>query len=194
MLIACTSNDEVVNDTVSIEDVMGEVEELDVKAETEVVDAVQSMVSDGSKLSNLMVSLQSEYDTLNLSTPHKMDRYGYNTSKKIKFISTLGGSDSFIDVYQYNFSDSIKLNNAFYNWLDCYGNRCSEIKIGEDIERTQNAPALTLVYDTTIVSVKYSSELDKISLNSFQDSMFIKFGDQYRYAILTNRRGDLNWK
>jgi hypothetical protein len=194
LLIACASNEKTVNETVSVEDLMGKVEGVEVADEKEAIETLQVLVSDGSNLSNLMVSLSPKYDTISLFTPHKMDRYGYNTSKKVRFTNTLNETNSVIDVYEYNFSDSLKLNNAFYNWLDCFGDKCSEIQLDEDVDKTQNPPSLTIVYDTTLVSVKYSLECNRANLKSFQDSILNKFGDEFRYVIQTDIRGNLKWK
>ncbi len=194
LAMGCSSNETSVKETVSIEELMGEVKESDVTDEKEIVEIIPALVSDGTSLSNLIVSISPKYDTISLSILHKMDRYGYNSFKKIRFSTKLDDDNSYADVYQYNFSDSLKLNNAFYNWLDCFGDKCSEIKIGEDIEKTKNSPSFTLVYDTILVSIKYNLDGKKINFKSFQDSILVQFGSQYRYAIQTDVRGNLNWK
>lgn len=194
IIIACASNEDSIKQTVSITDLMGEFEDVntwDENIETE-VDSPKN--SDGKVLSDLMISLASLYDTTSLSIPHKMDRYGYNSVKKIRFSDKLNESNSFVDIYQYNFSDSLKLNNAFYNWLDCFGDKCLEIKIGEDIKQTKNSPSYTVVYDTILVSMKYSTDGKSLNFKSFQDSLLTKFGNKFRYAIQTDVKGNLNWK
>jgi len=193
VFVACSSNEESAENTVSIEDLMGEVEEV-VEDAKEVVLEKPHFVSDSSALSNVVVSLESLYDTLSLTEIHKLDRYGYNSFQKIRFSKKLNETFSYIDVYQYNFSDSLKLNNAFYNWLDCFGDKCAEIKINEDVKIISETPSFTLVYDTILVSVKYDVEFDKSNINSFQDSILLKFGNQISYEIQIDKKGNLKWK
>jgi len=194
LLLACSSNEKSVHETVSMEELMGEVEALEVVTQEDVIETVSVRVSDGTALSNLMVSLQADYDTLSLSIPHKIDRYGYNSRKKVRFLSKLNELDSHADVYQYNFSDSLKLNNAFYNWLDCFGDNCTEIKLGKDVIKIQTSPSYTLIYDTILVSINYNLVDKNVDFKSFQDSIISQFGSEYRYAIQTDTKGNLKWK
>ena len=105
IIIACVSNEDSVKQTVSITDLMGEVEDVtwDENIETE-VDSPKN--SDGKVLSDLMISLASLYDTTSLSIPHKMDRYGYNSVKKIRFSDKLNESNSFVDILKSTTSQS----------------------------------------------------------------------------------------
>jgi len=193
VFIGCSSNENIAEEAVSIEDLMGEVEEVVEIDEAVFVDEPR-IVLDDSKLSRLMVSLEPLYDTLSLTEVHKLDRYGANSFQKIRFSQKINETASYVDVYQYNFSDSLKLNNAFYNWLDCFGDKCAEIKINKDVKIISKAPSFTLVYDTILVSVKYDVEFDKANINSFQDSILSKFGNQIRYEIQTDQKGNLKWK
>jgi len=193
VLIACSSNESIIEEAVSIEDLMGEVENEVENSEEEIV-GKQHAISVGTSLSNVVVSLESLYDTLSLTETHKLDRYGYNSFEKIRFSQKLNETVSYVDVYQYNFSDSLKLNNAFYNWLDCFGDKCAEIKINKDIKMISTVPSFTLVYDTILVSVKYDVEFDKANINLFQDSVLSEFGNQVRYKIETDKKGNLKWK
>jgi len=189
VFVACSSNEESTKNTVSIEDLMREVVE-DTK---EVAFDKSHIVSDSLALSNVVVSLESLYDTLRLTEIHKLDRYGYNSFLKIRFSQKLNETLSYFDVYQYNFSDSLKLNNAFYNWLDCFGDKCAEIKINKDVKMISTTPSFTLVYDTILVFVKYDVEFETEHIKSFQDSILSKFGSQMRYEIQTDKKGNLKW-
>mgnify|MGYP006878989421 CR=1 FL=1 len=52
----------------------------------------------------------------------------------------------------WEFSDSLTTINAFYNWLDCFGDNCSEIKIGEEVKFSKNN-VLTLVSNHHLVYI-----------------------------------------
>ena len=86
------------------------------------------------------------------------------------------------------------MNNAFYNWLDCFGSDCNPVNLNQDIESVKTPPSLTLVYDTTLISVKYLCEHDKNDWKSFQDSIVKQYGKDYRYRIDVGCGGPLIWK
>ena len=194
IFLSCSSDQKEVTETVTMEELMGEVDVLDATVSEESIDSENVLLSDGSALSNLIHAAIPGYDTLNLSQPHKMDRYGYSSSKKVRFENNSELSNSIVDVYQYNFSDSLKLNNAFYNWLDCYGENCTEININEDIKNSSTSHSFTLIYDTVLVSVKYNDEINRSDVKSFEDSLMMQFGKEYRYKIQTDKKGSLKWK
>lgn len=191
-LVSCSSTDSHIPETISMEDLMGkeEVEAVNVEDNED----ESNVISDGTSLSNMVFSLRPHYDTIDLLKRHKLDRFGYSSSDKVRFVSKLDTLHSFVDVYQYHFSDSVKLNNAFYNWLDCFGQNCIELKLGIDSVDLNIAPTYALIYDTTLISVNYSPNFNKSDFKSFKDSVVAKFGEAYRYKILTNAKGDLKWK
>jgi len=195
ILQSCNNSQNPVVETVSLEDLMGrvDVEEND-KVDLTLDSIKVELESDGSNLSNLILSVQSQFDTISLSKSLKFDRYGYSSSKKISFINKTDKESPLAEVYEYNFSDSIKLNNAFYNWLDCYGTDCIEISLKENKRIDKNSPFYTVIYDTTIVYIKYSCEHKSTNWKPFQDSILKKYGHKYRYALETNCRGKLIWK
>ena len=191
-IIGCTSSEKQVTEVVTMEDLM------DIEGEDENIDIEETillpLISDGSNFSNLILNLQTQYDTFGLSKGHKMDRYGCSSFKKTLFIEKSDKMSPSAEVYQYNFTDSIKLNNAFYNWLDCFGDNCSEIKLNTDSKGLKSSPSYTLVYDTVLVSIKYSLEHKHSNWKSFQDSIVSHFGGNYRYALQSNLKGRLFWE
>lgn len=141
------------------------------------------------------------YDTFPHKKIHVLDRFGYNQQTKLDFLGKTkvqnGKSDLVIpvaSVYYYTFSDSVKTKSAFYNWLDCYGKDCNEVKLNQDMESVKSAPMFTLVYDTTIVAVEYLCEHEKNNWKSFEDSLTARFGDNYKYRIEVGCDGPLRWK
>lgn len=198
---ACSSDKKEDVETISLEELIGDSEE---SALVENEDTLNAEVVDSLKLTDLSLlinELSSTYDTLELTDGHPMDRYGYNSSTKVKFVSQTDvpyGKSNMVtpkaEFYIYNFSDSIKLNNAFYNWLDCFGSDCDEVKLNEDIEAVKTPPSFTLVYDTTLIDVKYLCEHDKNDWDSFQKSILKTYGKNYRYRIDVKCGGPLKWK
>lgn len=61
----------------------------------------------------------------------------------------------------WEFSDSLTTINAFYNWLDCFGDNCSEIKIGEEVKFSKNN-VLTLVSNHHLVYISSTKAFNMI--------------------------------
>ena len=197
-LFSCESGEPENVEIVSMDDLMGDSD----------IDTIDSLVIDldsstikGSILSNLVSSLDVDYDTTALNENHVFDRYGFNSFEKVEFVgreTVPYGKSNMVkpkaEFYLYNFSDSIKLNNAFYNWLDCFGSDCNPVNLNQDIESVKTPPSLTLVYDTTLISVKYLCEHEKNDWQSFQDSIVKQYGNDYRYRIDVGCGGPLIWK
>ena len=197
VLISCSPKENQEVETISIEELMGEVDDYTMDS---LVKEIDTLEFDKTALSNLILSL-TNYDTLPLNTGHPIDRYGFNTSKKVQFMGVEKipyGKSAMVtpkaDLYVYHFSDSLKLNNAFYNWLDCYGSDCNEVKLNQDVESIKTPPSLTLVYDTTLVTIKYMCEHQKNDWKSFQDSVLNYYGRNYRYRIDVECGGPLIWR
>lgn len=68
------------------------------------------------------------------------DRFGPEKSEK--WIA-MNDQDSLVLLY-YRFKDSLRVKNAFYNWLDCFGDPCRSFKVGDNW-RFSRRNSLTLV-------------------------------------------------
>lgn len=141
------------------------------------------------------------YDTFPHKKIHVLDRFGYSQQTKLDFLGknkVQSGNTALVtpvaSVYYYTFSDSVKTKSAFYNWLDCYGKDCNEVKLNQDVELFKSEPMLTLIYDTTIVAVEYLCEHQKNNWKSFEDSLTARFGSDYKYRIEVGCGGPLRWK
>jgi hypothetical protein len=197
-LLGCNYNKKQQVDTISIEELMGKTESLDTSLNEEVVD---SNVVLESHIARLVTELQSNYDTLFSNEFHIFDRFGYHTGYKLKFIGKTNvpyGKSSMVtpigNLFVYTFTDSTKLNNAFYNWLDCFGADCQEVKLMEDIKAIKMPPAFILLYDTTMVTLEYSCEHVQNDWKTFKDEIIKIYGKNYRYKIDVECGGPLKWK
>src|SRR5690554_2253946 len=63
------------------------------------------------------------------------DRLGYENKEEVYFVID---SVSF-HFLKWTFEDSLKTVNAFYNWLDCFGQQCQSIRINEKINGSKEA-------------------------------------------------------
>ncbi len=63
--------------------------------------------------------------------------------------------------YHWTFIDSIKTNNALYNWLDCFDEDCKAIKMYER-KKLQQDNFFILVSDTSITYISSTAKLSKL--------------------------------
>ncbi len=195
---SCNSQKEQKVELVSINDLMGDsTEQIDNNIDVQ-KDTLPEL---STNIQKLIYSLQPDYDTIFLNDTHIFDRFGFNSSYKLQFVGKNKvpyGKSSMVtpkaNLFVYNFSDSIKLNNAFYNWLDCFGSDCQAVKLNEDIDAVKTPPSFTLVYDTTIVMIEYPCEHQQNNWRAFKDSVIKKYGSNYRYRIDVDCGGPLKWK
>jgi hypothetical protein len=197
-LLACNSKEIENFEVISMDELMGDVDSKNLDSTNFTVDSIPI---ESANLTNLISALSHEYDTTLLNGNHAFDRYGYNSSEKVKFIGMQNVAyrksnmvTPKADFYLYNFSDSIKLNNAFYNWLDCFGSDCNEVKLNKNIKYVKSTPSFTLIYDTTLISVEYLCEHNENDWKSFQNSIIKQYGENYRYRIDVDCGGPLKWK
>lgn len=196
-MVACGSESDQAVDTITFEELVG-TDSLVVDNQMELDTTIDSTL--WTLLTPMSVELMDEFDTTALNEFHPFDRFGFNQSEKLEFISKekVPYGDHLVtpiaEVFVYTFSDSVKLNNAFYNWLDCFGRDCQSVKLNEDLESIKTPPSLTLVYDTTLVHVDYQCEHQRKSWLSFEKALKHQFGDSTRYQIQVSCGGPLKWK
>jgi hypothetical protein len=91
----------------------------------------------------------------------------------------LTDSTSIARYFQWTFRDSVKVMNAFYNWMDCYGPKCSSIYLGEE-RLFQKGSMLILVGDTTLAFVE-GDDIRFSDWYGFHDSL--NFDPEWNFAV-----------
>lgn len=186
-----------VENVISLDDFMGETGEQFVDT---IATADTAAVLYETIISNFVVNQLTDFDTVLSSEYHPIDRFTFNTREKITFKGkeTVNyGEDSEVtptaSLFYYTFSDTLKTKNAFYNWLDCFGSDCNQVKPNVELEAIKTPPGYALVYDTTIIVVNYRCEDAAFNWKPFQDSLISRFGKSYNYEIKLGCGGPLKW-
>lgn len=96
--------------------------------------------------------------------PSKMEKWNLRTSE-----------DSIVALY-YNYKDSLKTRNAFFNWLDCYGPNCISYQVGSEFKK-QKRSALFLVNETQLIYLEGQKVLPTTKI----------------VALLNPKKKDQNW-
>lgn len=72
------------------------------------------------------------------------------------------------EVAIWEFSDSLQTINAFYNWLDCFGDYCESVKVGEQKYLRDKSSKLIWVSDYQIFYVKAAKPFER---NTFWEEL-----------------------
>lgn len=91
---------------------------------------------------------------------------------------------------QWTFNDSVKTKNAFYNWIDCYGEKCKSIHFGQKVNFQKDNFRL-FMNDT---SMTYISSSLKLSTKDWQAYLKSVNGvEQWNLIIEQATRGKAKW-
>lgn len=114
------------------------------------------------------------------------DRFGPLSSEKYE-LQLEGNKFQFI---AWKFEDSTKVMNAFFNWMDCFGDKCKSIFIGE--ERVfQAEPFQLLVNDSVLVFIEGVESFDFKTWESYFKNK--DFPLDWNYIIEQRKRGKAHW-
>lgn len=114
------------------------------------------------------------------------DRFGPLSSEKYE-LQLEGNKFQFI---AWKFEDSTKVMNAFFNWMDCFGEKCKSIFIGE--ERVfQAEPFQLLVNDSVLVFIEGVESFDFKAWESYFENK--SYPLDWNYVIEQRKRGKAHW-
>lgn len=114
------------------------------------------------------------------------DRFGAKSITKF-YWKEKADSINFID---WEFSDSLKTENAFYNWIDCFGENCRSIKIGEKI-KIQKRGILVLVNEKHLIVIDSDKKIDYLNWVSVLKTQL--FGENWKYIVFQPKKGKAVW-
>jgi hypothetical protein len=92
---------------------------------------------------------------------------------------------------QFQFSDSIRTKNAFFNWIDCFGTNCTSFKIGGNV-KIKNRNALLLVGNKQLVLIESARKIDEQGIVVSLERDTTK--QNWSYLVSMPRKGKSNWK
>jgi hypothetical protein len=114
------------------------------------------------------------------------DRFGAAKSHKF-YCKTLQDSVVFM---HWQFRDSIQAQNAFFNWMDCYGKRCKSVRIGEETNLSPRASFFLLQNKELI----FAESRQKINFERYLEILeSLKFEKQWKYLVIQAPKGKAKW-
>ena len=153
-----------------------------------------SVVITNSAFKSLPLDLQFVLDSIGvvqnsveiLDTNLFIDRFGADTSKKITFQF----NDNPVLFYVWQYRDSSKTKNAFYNWLDCFGAKCKSLKIGDRKNLESNFTSIW-VGEKNIVYLNSKQNFDSKTLERIVATE--NPGEGWKYIIIQRSGGAAAW-
>lgn len=201
VLGACTSSS---NESISLEDLTTkEVVEEAAEEFDELEKDIDEMMSDTSSVemnhfSFLTDSLKNAYLFGSSSESSKLDRYELVHKEKIQISSNTKGIEAgeaeLYSLTSHEFRDTILCKTAFYNWLDCFGSKCDELRVAEDVNGLPKMRQLVVAYETKIQSI--SSECGNDASWKRMKKLFLDQNEdqEIKYQFEIDCRGRLKWR
>ncbi len=169
ILLSCTDTKK---DTVTLDEISHTTDKFkDVKDEKE----VQSIKDQKPKSAYFLTAFDSIYKEASwfkLDSLLFPDRFG---PSKLEKWYLLNQKDSLVALH-YEFKDSLRTKNAFFNWIDCYGPKCISYQVGSQFKK-QSRNSLFLVGANDLVYME-----SKFAISS-----------QKMIELLNEKKEDRNW-
>ena len=128
-----------------------------------------------------------EKDTLIKFALKKNTPVKYGTTENVYPVAT---------VFYLHYSDSTTFNNAFNNWMNCFGNDCTPIRFEEDMKSIKTTPSYTWINQDQLwmLHLCYQCEHKENDWNKWIDELDLLFGGKNTVRIETACGGPLKWK
>jgi hypothetical protein len=87
------------------------------------------------------------------------DRFGPSKMEKWYLLNE---KDSIVALH-YEFKDSLRTKNAFFNWIDCYGSNCASYQVGSQFKKqTRNSVFLVGATNLVYIESKFPISSEKL--------------------------------
>jgi hypothetical protein len=106
----------------------------------------------------------------------------------VRFFYSL--SDDSVFYTKFNFKDSLKSKNAFFNWINCFDARCKSILPGEKKNLQKNG-FLLLQNDTSIIYISSKSSNELLQWKKYYTSFD---NIQWKYILSQSTNGKVKWE
>lgn len=122
------------------------------------------------------------------------DRFGPKNQEKW---FAIGNKDSLV-LLRYEFKDSLRTKNAFFNWIDCFGKKCTSYVIGDNI-RIPRRNALFLVGAKQLIIVEGNRSINEQLIRStfgkeFSAGKADPKKENWLYVVTIPKAGKTTWK
>ena len=190
LFLSCGERQKTQNTEITIAELLGESEIIIDTNNTEELNEIA--VFDSTSINFVLTQHQIKFDTIKPLEHTLFDRFSYESIEKVNIFPKDSSAEN-STLFVYRFKDSLALNNAFYNWLDCFGPNCEEVTLKERLEGVKSPPLWCNVYENIIVIRKYKMGNFESDLE-LQKSLTSFFKQTLRYHVHVNENKILNWE
>ena len=159
------------------------------KAESDTVSAQDTIILEEKFDFDRQIAARFGWDILQIShveNPLFLDRFSPITKRKY----ALKLKQDTIFYYQWTFADSTKTNNAFYNWLDCFGDKCQSFKWNQQANFQRDNFA-AFFNDTSITYITSRLRMRNSDwMNYFKDKDSIQ---NWKICLEQKHKGKVSW-
>ena len=186
-LMACSSNKE--EETLEMKDIIATSDRYKEDGNTKIKEVKKKHYSDSlpALYLELIDSLKINRKKIKLLDSKDLpDRFECIYSQKFYWTTS---KDS-INFRHWVFKDSNKTNNAFYNWLDCFGNPCKTLSIGSSMKIQKN-PILLLVREKDVYAIEGQKDIN----TDFWIRQFDRNRKKrnWKYIVSQPKKGKVTW-
>lgn len=169
LVISCSDNEK---GTLSLDDISHTSDKFDNVDDTEEIPEIKDEKPKKGYFLTAFDSIYKDASWFMLDSLLFPDRFGPSKMEKWYLLNQ---KDSIVALH-YEFKDSLRTKNAFFNWLDCYGPKCTSYEVGAQFKK-QSRNSLFLVGENQLVYMEAKSPiaLDKL------------------IGILNKEKEDQNW-
>jgi hypothetical protein len=169
LVVSCSDNEK---DTLSLEDISHTSDKFDHIDDKEKIPEIKDEKPKKGYFLTVFDLIYKDASWFMLDSLLFPDRFGPSKMEKWYLLNQ---KDSIVALH-YEFKDSLRTKNAFFNWLDCYGPKCTSYQVGSQFQK-QNRNSLFLVGANQLVYLDAKSPiaLDKL------------------IGILNKEKEDQNW-
>lgn len=182
LLIACTERKQ--SESISIEDFLPQSKRDTMKVEEDIAEDTLPP----SPLIDFLTEVDSTFFLLDVEEEnHFPDRLGYTEKEYLSFSS---GKTAYSLVI-WEFTDSLKTVSAFYNWLDCFGENCESIRVGEETSISKSKSLAVWVSTEKIVYI--NAKKKSIQYHQWKKWISTFFEDEWIFHFYKPVWNTINW-
>lgn len=151
-------------------------------------------IRDSADSNDSLAILQDQFSELKIkfnsitkvSTRLMADRFGHESDEKYELI----GAGQVLHIYAWRYKDSIHVTNALFNWIDCFGDGCKSIQVGET-KNLQNDAFHLYANDEVIIFVESDHAIKTRSIEAYLES--VGYEKEWNYVLEQSRSGKVRW-
>lgn len=169
ILLSCTDPEK---NTVTLDEISHTTDKFKDVKDTKEVQSIKDQKPKSAYFLSAFDSIYKDVSWFKLDSLLFPDRFG---PSKLEKWYLLNQKDSLVALH-YEFKDSLRTKNAFFNWIDCYGPKCVSYQVGSQFKK-QNRNSLFLVGANDLVYME-----SKFAISS-----------KKMIELLNEKKEDQNW-